>query len=169
MKPQPAPQGLRILNVDDDEIARYVKTRILRQGGHQVSEAGSGGEALAAIAAGAPDLAVLDVKLPDMQLLLEKMGHEVRVVTDGRDALDVAFSLKPDVILLDIGLPGMDGYELAQRLRAAPETRAANIIAVSGYGQEKDRTRSLDMGFDLHLVKPVDPARLTEAIRTVRH
>ena len=104
-----------------------------------------------------------------MQMLLEKLGHEVRVVADGRDALDVAMVLKPDVILLDIGLPGMDGYELAQRLRAAPETSAANIIAVSGYGQEKDRSRSLTMGFDLHLVKPVDPARLTEAIRTSRH
>ena len=104
-----------------------------------------------------------------MQMLLERMGHEVRVVTDGRDALEAAVILKPDVILLDIGLPGMDGYELAQRLRATPETSAANIIAVSGYGQEKDRTRSLDMGFDLHLVKPVDPARLTEAIRSARH
>ena len=66
MKPEPATQGLRILNIDDDEIARYVKTRILRQGGHQVIEAASGGEALAHIAAGALDLAVLDVKLPDM-------------------------------------------------------------------------------------------------------
>jgi two-component system, sensor histidine kinase len=103
-----------------------------------------------------------------MQMLLERMGHEVRVVSDGRDALAVAVSLRPDVILLDIGLPGMDGYELAQRLRAAPETCAANIIAVSGYGQEKDRSRSLTMGFDLHLVKPVDPARLTEAIGAPR-
>lgn len=66
MKTQPAPRSLRILNVDDDEIARYVKTRILRQGGHEVLEACSGGEALASIAADAPDVAVLDVKLPDM-------------------------------------------------------------------------------------------------------
>jgi CheY-like chemotaxis protein len=67
LKPPPAPpQALRILNVDDDEIARYVKTRILREGGHEVFEASSGGEALARLAAGGVDLAVLDVKLPDM-------------------------------------------------------------------------------------------------------
>ncbi|HEX5130713.1 MAG TPA: response regulator, partial [Usitatibacter sp.] len=100
-----------------------------------------------------------------MQMLLETMGHDVKVVGDGQSALEVAVLLQPDVILLDIGLPGMDGYELAQRLRAASQTRAAHIIAVSGYGQEKDRERSLSVGFDVHLVKPVDPAQLSQAIR----
>ena len=99
-----------------------------------------------------------------MQMLLSGMGHEVVVANDGRAAPDVARAFQPDVILLDIGLPGIDGYELAKLLRAMPETRAARLIAVSGYGQQKDRARSLSAGFDLHLVKPVDPARLNEAI-----
>jgi two-component system, sensor histidine kinase len=100
-----------------------------------------------------------------LQLLLQKMGHEARIATDGEQALEAARALRPDVVLLDIGLPGMDGHELAQRLRAAPETRAAKIIAVSGYGQERDLERSAAAGVDLHLVKPVDPARLAEALR----
>ena len=99
-----------------------------------------------------------------MLLLLEGFGHEVTVVSDGNEAVEVARRLAPEIILLDIGLPGMDGYEIARRLRGMPETRAARLIAVSGYGQQKDRARSRDAGFDLHLVKPVDPSKLTEAI-----
>ena len=99
-----------------------------------------------------------------MRMLLEAIGHEVGVVNDGALALDEARRMRPDVILLDIGLPGMDGYQLAAALRALPETSRAHLIAVSGYGQEKDRARSAQAGFDLHLVKPVDPDRLTEAI-----
>jgi two-component system CheB/CheR fusion protein len=102
-----------------------------------------------------------------MLLLLRGIGHDVTVVSDGREAVDVAKQLQPEIILLDIGLPGMDGYELARRLRDMPETRAARLIAVSGYGQQKDRARSRDAGFDTHLVKPVDPSTLTEAINAV--
>lgn len=99
-----------------------------------------------------------------MLLLLRGMGHEVAAVNDGHEAAAAARAFHPDVILLDIGLPGLDGYELAKLLRTMPETRQARLIAVSGYGQQKDRARSLSAGFDLHLVKPVDPARLIEAI-----
>jgi two-component system, sensor histidine kinase len=67
-------------------------------------------------------------------------------------------------VLLDIGLPGMDGFQIASALRAMPETSRAHLIAVSGYGQDKDRMRSAQAGFDLHLVKPVDPTKLAEAI-----
>jgi signal transduction histidine kinase len=102
-----------------------------------------------------------------MLLLLKGVGHEVTVVSDGREAVDVAKRLRPEVILLDIGLPGMDGYELARMLRVMPETRAARLIAVSGYGQQKDRVRSHEAGFDVHLVKPVDPSKLAEAINAV--
>jgi signal transduction histidine kinase len=102
-----------------------------------------------------------------MRMLLTAIGHEVSVVNDGAHALDEARRTRPDVILLDIGLPGMDGYELAAALRAMPETSGAHLIAVSGYGQDKDRMRSRDAGFDLHLVKPVDPAKLSEAIGRV--
>jgi signal transduction histidine kinase len=100
-------------------------------------------------------------------LLLRELGHEVAVITDGAEAVEGARAFRPDVVLLDIGLPGMDGFELAGALRSMPETRRARIIAVSGYGQEKDRVRSAQAGFDLHLVKPVDPARLAEAIGAV--
>jgi signal transduction histidine kinase len=103
-----------------------------------------------------------------MLLLLRNVGHEVAVVNDGREAVDAALRFKPDVILLDIGLPGVDGFHLAQTLRAMPQTSAARLIAVSGYGQERDRERSKAAGFDLHLVKPVDPRRLTAAIDEAR-
>jgi len=86
------------------------------------------------------------------------------VVTDGLKAIEAARAARPDVVLLDIGLPGIDGYELAVRLRGAPETRSACLIAVSGYGQESDRERSAAAGFDFHLTKPVEPARLAAAI-----
>jgi CheY-like chemotaxis protein len=99
-----------------------------------------------------------------MQMLLRQMGHEVQVVNDGAEAVGVARSFRPDIVLLDIGLPGMDGYEIAGRLRALPETSSARMIAVSGYGQQKDRARSQAAGFDRHMVKPVDPAQLTEVI-----
>jgi signal transduction histidine kinase len=99
-----------------------------------------------------------------MLLLLQHIGHEVHVVNDGREAVDAALGFHPDVILLDIGLPGIDGYQLAQKLRELPETSSARLIAVSGYGQESDRVMSRAAGFDLHLVKPVDPRRLSAAI-----
>ena len=99
-----------------------------------------------------------------LKLLLQQLGHEVQVVHDGLQAVDAARSFAPDVILLDIGLPGMDGYQVASALRAIPETRSARLIAVSGYGQAKDRQLSADAGFHIHLVKPVDPSRLLEAI-----
>ena len=90
-------------------------------------------------------------------LLLHELGHDVRVVHDGREAIDAAQAFDPEVILLDIGLPGLDGYEVARRMRAMPRLAGALIVAVSGYGQEKDRLRSAEAGFDAHLVKPVDP------------
>ena len=99
-----------------------------------------------------------------MMLLLRGAGHHVTVVNDGGEAVAVARGMKPEVVLLDIGLPGMDGYEIARQLRRFDETRNARMIAVSGYGQPKDRQLSLDAGFDLHLVKPVDPERLTAAL-----
>jgi signal transduction histidine kinase len=103
-----------------------------------------------------------------MQILLHKDGHEVSVVHDGSEAIEAARGFRPDVVLLDIGLPGMDGFQLAAAMRAMPETSGAQIIAVSGYGQDKDRQRSAQAGFDLHLVKPVDPAKLCAAIDGAR-
>ena len=96
---------------------------------------------------------------------------EVEVASSGRHALEAARRHPPDVVLLDIGLPGMDGYEVARRLRAEPGLAGMLLIALTGYGQEEDRRRSAQAGFDFHLVKPVDPeelrCRLIEAGRSL--
>jgi CheY-like chemotaxis protein len=91
-----------------------------------------------------------------LAMLLELIGHEVEVAFDGAEGLAKARLLRPEVVLCDIGLPGMDGYAVARALRAAAETSSAFLIALTGYGQDDDRRRALEAGFDAHLVKPVD-------------
>ena len=91
-----------------------------------------------------------------MASLLGHLGHEVRVAHDGLEAIAVALAHRPAVILLDIGLPRLDGYQVAQRLRADDRLKDVLIIAVSGYGQDSDRDRSRAAGMDHHLTKPVD-------------
>ncbi len=98
--------------------------------------------------------------------LLEIEGHEVVVVHDGPTALHVAPEYHPDVVLLDIGLPGMDGYEVARRLRQEPALAGTMLVALTGYGQEEDRQRSREAGFDEHLVKPVDMGALLRVLAT---
>ena len=93
-------------------------------------------------------------------LILSRQGHEVRLAYDGPAAVVAAQEYRPEFVLLDIGLPGMDGYEVARRLRQDENLRGLTLIAVSGYGQESDRRRSNEAGFDQHLVKPVDPGVL---------
>jgi PAS domain S-box-containing protein len=88
--------------------------------------------------------------------LLTLLGHDVEVAYDGESALTVAAAHKPEIILMDIGLPGLTGYEVVRRLRQGPTCKTALIVAVSGYGQEDDRRKSSEAGFDHHLVKPVD-------------
>jgi CheY-like chemotaxis protein len=88
--------------------------------------------------------------------VLALVGHRTRAVFDSAGALELAEGFRPDAALLDIGLPGMDGYELARRLRAIPELARICLVAVTGYGQASDRERALQAGFDEHLVKPVD-------------
>jgi len=92
-----------------------------------------------------------------LRLLLGENGHRIAVSHDGQSALDTAVALKPDVIFLDIGLPGIDGYEVARRLRLDPTLAGTLIVAMTGYGQPEDLKRSLAAGCDRHLVKPVDP------------
>jgi signal transduction histidine kinase/CheY-like chemotaxis protein len=104
-----------------------------------------------------------------LAMLLEAMGHEVAVEHTPAAALAHAAIAPPQVCLLDIGLPGMDGNELAQRLRARPETAHAVLMAVTGYGQESDRTRSMAAGFDFHLVKPVDIGKLGQLLSKAAH
>jgi signal transduction histidine kinase/ActR/RegA family two-component response regulator len=92
--------------------------------------------------------------------LLRLWGNEVEVVHDGATAVERACETRPDVVLLDIGLPGMDGYQVAGRLRSHHHLRDALLVALTGYGQETDRRRSAAAGFDHHLVKPVDLGEL---------
>ncbi len=89
------------------------------------------------------------------KLMSVVFGQEVRVVYNGKSALELAGSFLPEVILLDLEMTGMDGYEVAMRLRERSECSKAQIVAVTGWGHEEDRRRSREMGFDLHLVKPV--------------
>jgi len=95
---------------------------------------------------------------------LEALGHETHVAHDGLEALRVASKVLPDVGLIDIGLPVMDGYEVARRIRESGELCTMRLVAVTGYGQESNRRRSMEVGFDAHLVKPVDLARLQAVI-----
>lgn len=95
-----------------------------------------------------------------LRLLLEIYGYDVTLAYTGPEGVEAAKAVRPDVVLCDIGLPGMDGFTVADTLRRAPETASARLIAVTGYGEEEDRRRALESGFDLHLVKPVDPEKL---------
>jgi signal transduction histidine kinase len=88
--------------------------------------------------------------------LIGRLGHQVQAVNDGPTALESARAFRPEVVLLDIGLPGMDGYEVASRLRSQAGARSLVLVAITGYGQEEDRRRSHEAGFDFHLVKPID-------------
>jgi PAS domain S-box-containing protein len=90
-----------------------------------------------------------------MSLLLQQLGCATQEVHEGPPVVDAAKSFKPDAILLDVGLPGLDGYQIARLIRQTPELSHVRLIAVTGYGQQQDRERSLNAGFDHHLVKPV--------------
>jgi signal transduction histidine kinase/CheY-like chemotaxis protein len=96
--------------------------------------------------------------------VLELLGHTVAVAHDGLQALNIAQSAPPDVALLDIGMPGLDGYELAAKLRALPQTRHMRLIAVTGWGATEDRDRSNAAGFDMHMTKPIDVAALGDLL-----
>lgn len=104
-----------------------------------------------------------------MERLLKLTGHETATADDGREALQVARVFRPEFILLDIGLPGMDGYEVAARMREEEWCKNAVIVAVSGYGQDEDRRRSTEAGFDHHLIKPLDHDALLSLISPTGH
>ena len=103
-----------------------------------------------------------------LSLRLEMSGHDVRVANDGAAALEMAATFVPDFAFLDIGLPKINGYDLARRLRAMPAQNACVFVAVTGWGQEDDRRKAREAGFDHHLVKPVEPEQILDAIATYR-
>jgi signal transduction histidine kinase len=95
-----------------------------------------------------------------LTMLLEMEGFEVKTAHEGMAALKLAEEFRPDVVLLDIGLPGMNGFEVAHRLRNQPQSRNALLIALTGYGEAESRTRSVQAGFDFYMVKPADVNQL---------
>jgi CheY-like chemotaxis protein len=102
-----------------------------------------------------------------LAMLLELDGHSVVTAYDGSSALIAAETHRPDVALLDIGLPVMDGAEVCRRIRQEPWGRGMTLIALTGWGQAEDRTRTRDAGFDGHLVKPVNYADLIALLESV--
>jgi DNA-binding response OmpR family regulator len=103
-----------------------------------------------------------------LTMLLQITGHETRSAFDGADALELASRFRPDVVLLDIGLPGLNGYDVARRIREQPWGRNTVLVALTGWGQEEDRRKSSEAGFDAHLVKPVDHGQLMAMLARLR-
>ena len=102
-----------------------------------------------------------------MGILLATQGHEVKIVHDGAATLEALRSFRAGVVLLDIGLPDLTGLEVARRIRQMPALKDLVLVAMTGYGQESDRERSREAGFDHHLVKPADLDTLLKILKTV--
>jgi CheY-like chemotaxis protein len=99
-----------------------------------------------------------------LAMLLEISGHRVATAHGGVAALDLANTFEPEVVLLDIGMPDIDGYEVCSRLRGLPRGDAMRVLALTGWGQEADRRKAREAGFDAHLTKPVDYETLAKVI-----
>jgi two-component system, chemotaxis family, CheB/CheR fusion protein len=102
--------------------------------------------------------------LESLATLLQLSGHEVYTAANGAVALESAEQHRPEVALLDIGMPKLDGYEVARRIRAQPWGARITLVALTGWGQDSDRRRSQEAGFDSHLVKPLDLDKLTDLL-----
>ena len=122
--------------------------------------------AFAAVSAGKRVLVIDDNidAAESIAVYLRLEGHEVRTVSDGPQAVAIAQVFAPHVAVVDIGLPGMNGYEVARRLRLKGPEAPALLIALTGYGQKEDRARSIQAGFHHHFVKPADPRIIQSAI-----
>jgi CheY-like chemotaxis protein len=92
--------------------------------------------------------------------MLKMMGHDVRTANDGAEAIDVGDAFKPDLVLLDIGMPKLNGYEACRKMKERPWTESTTFVALTGWGQEEDKRKSREAGFDQHLTKPVDYSAL---------
>jgi CheY-like chemotaxis protein len=99
-----------------------------------------------------------------LAMFVEQAGGESRTAHDGASGLAAAAEFRPEVVLLDIGMPGMDGYETCRRLRASPSGAQLFIAALTGWGQDRDKQRAAEAGFDVHLTKPVDPAAVMKLL-----
>jgi len=103
-----------------------------------------------------------------LAMLLDMDGYTVKTAYSGPDALVATDEFCPEIVFLDIGLPGMNGYEVAERLRRDRDHDPLVLIAITGWGSEEDRRRARDAGFDHHLTKPVDPARVEALLASLR-
>ena len=100
-----------------------------------------------------------------LSLMLELLGHKVKMAQDGAEAVEVAKTFLPELVFLDLGMPRMNGYDAARMIRSLPECNGVVLIALTGWGQEEDKRRSQEAGFDHHIVKPIDFA-VVEKLRT---
>jgi CheY-like chemotaxis protein len=144
-----------------------VRLPILAPTNRESERRGSPEPALAPAAAALRRVLVVDDNVDaadSLALLLSLRGHEVAVAYDGPAALKTAGTFHPEAVLLDIGLPGLDGYQVASRLRRRRRTSKALLLALTGYGQEEDQLRSRRAGFDHHLTKPVDPQAIYDLL-----
>jgi PAS domain S-box-containing protein len=103
-----------------------------------------------------------------LALLLRLHGHEVQVAHDGPAGIQLALAQRPDLIFLDLGMPGMDGYEVARRIRRTPALERITLAALTGWGQQEDRRRTAEAGFDHHLVKPPEPKALEAVLANLK-
>jgi len=103
-----------------------------------------------------------------LQLWLQLSGHEVQIAASGVAALELAATFLPEVALLDLGMPGLNGFDVARRIRKAPWGKSMVLIALTGWGQEEDRRRTAEAGFDHHLTKPIPPDTIEELIRGLK-
>jgi CheY-like chemotaxis protein len=99
-----------------------------------------------------------------MGMLLRLMGNEVRTVYDGEKAVAEAEEFRPDMVVLDIGMPKLDGYAVARMIREQPWSSGMVLVALTGWGQEEDKRKAADAGFDRHFTKPIDPAELQRLV-----
>jgi CheY-like chemotaxis protein len=97
-------------------------------------------------------------------MLLQALGNDVQIASDGLSAVEVAARFQPHVVLLDIGMPKLNGFDTARRIRELPDGKQIVLAAVTGWGQEEDKRRSKEAGFDHHIVKPVDPGMLRKLL-----
>jgi CheY-like chemotaxis protein len=99
-----------------------------------------------------------------LAMMVQLMGNQVRTAHDGLAGLEAAAAFRPDLILLDIGMPKLNGYDTCRRIRAQPWGKNAVIVALTGWGQDEDKRRSQEAGFNLHMVKPVEPAAVEKLL-----
>jgi CheY-like chemotaxis protein len=103
-----------------------------------------------------------------LAMMLKLMGNETKTAHDGLEALDVAAAYRPEVILLDIGMPRLNGYDTARQIREQPWGKNITLVALTGWGQEEDRRKSDEAGFDSHIVKPIEPAALEKLLASLQ-